>query len=89
MLICVSKSFWSHTEIISDFRSLEVPSLVLVTKIPRIQTRLHPKQVAKNIMSGRRTLFVSAESIPGGYDKVTLRAYLGGDAVVTGGEHAV
>jgi hypothetical protein len=40
-------------------------------------------------MSGRSRLFVPAESIPGRYNVVTLRAYLGGDAVVKEGEHAV
>jgi hypothetical protein len=40
-------------------------------------------------MSGRSRLFVSAESITGRYNAVTLRAYLGGDAVVKEGEHAV
>jgi hypothetical protein len=40
-------------------------------------------------MSGRSRLFVSSEKIPGRFDAVTLRAYLGGDATVKEGEHDV
>ena len=40
-------------------------------------------------MPGRSRLFISAESIPGGYNAVTLGAYLGGEAIVEEGEHAV
>jgi hypothetical protein len=40
-------------------------------------------------MPGRSRLFISAESIPRGYNAVTLGAYLGGEAIVEEGEYAV
>jgi hypothetical protein len=40
-------------------------------------------------MSSRSRLFVSSENVPGRYDAVTLRAYLGGDAIVKEGERGV
>jgi hypothetical protein len=51
---------------------------------------LHPNHITEvSIMPGRSKLFISAESIPGGYNAVTLGAYLGSEAIVEEGEHGV
>ena len=64
-------------------------SLVLVANFPGFRD-LHPKyQTEVSIMPGRSRLFISAESIPRGYNAVTLGAYLGGEAIVEEGEYAV